>query len=53
VEHQALDAEASLPSLGDPMLDVVQITVVHVDRAALYPEPRAAIEHSAAPAPDR
>jgi hypothetical protein len=53
VEHQALDAEASLASLADPILDVVEITVVHVDRAALYPEPRATIEHSAAPAPDR
>jgi hypothetical protein len=53
VEHEALDAEASLASLGDLMLDVVEITVVDVDRAALHPEPRATIQHSAAPSPDR
>jgi len=53
VEHEALDAEASLASLGDLMLDVVQITVVDVHGPALDPEPRAAVEHSAAPAADR
>ena len=53
MKHEALDAEASLTSLGDLMLDVIEITVVDVDGPALRPEPRATIEHSAAPATDR
>jgi len=53
VEHQGLDAEASLDRLGDPVLDVVQVTVVDVDLAVLHPEPGAAVEHPAAPAADR
>jgi hypothetical protein len=52
VEQQPLYAEAARTGLGQPVLDVVEIAVVHVDAPVADGQPGAAVEHAAAPSAD-
>lgn len=52
MEQEPLDREAPLARLGQAVLDVVEIAVVHVDLPPVDPQPGAAVEDTTAPAAD-
>ena len=49
MEGERLDPNAAGPGLHELVLDGIQVAVVHVDRAAVDPQPCPAVEDPAAP----